>query len=144
VLTSYPDGKVTAELLQLTEDSSIDRKVVDRIFASDIMLTYLLSCRSIADRGQAALSEQISDGVRLTASGYFSKSGRYFGSDPFPSAVPNMQRVCGRLDCVSSQSWTDGLRFGELFLEGPRSTFPTTAVLEDALALAKAGRLTST
>ena len=77
MLTSYPDGKVTAELLQLTEDSSIDRKVVDRIFASDIMLTYLLSCRSIADRGQAALSEQISDGVRLTASGYFSKSGRY-------------------------------------------------------------------
>ena len=33
MLTSYPDGKVTAELLQLTEDSSIDRKVVDRIFA---------------------------------------------------------------------------------------------------------------
>ena len=31
VLTSYPDGKVTAELLQLTEESSIDRKVVDRI-----------------------------------------------------------------------------------------------------------------
>ena len=31
MLTSHPDGKVTVELLQLTEDSSIDRKVVDRI-----------------------------------------------------------------------------------------------------------------
>jgi hypothetical protein len=31
VLTSYPDGKVTVELLQLTEDSSIDRKVVDSV-----------------------------------------------------------------------------------------------------------------
>jgi hypothetical protein len=30
VLTSYPDGKVTAELLQLTEDSSIDRNVSPR------------------------------------------------------------------------------------------------------------------